>query len=171
MDYNEAKKGIEDTEKVQKARRDFDELKKDEEKYFIDREERFLKRIDGLSRRANECEKDFDNIDSLFAKRISDFKNIFEKFEKQIDFVSDQASSLINKADTLRDKYERFITEIETKMGLIDEAIIKNSEWEKNLKIKEEMVDKKLSEAGRKLAKAERLAYWHKEPRAKYEKE
>jgi len=162
MGYDTAKKATEENEKLQKARRDLDLLKKEEDKFLEDRQEKAQALLVNIDKQIESAEKVFDSVVSKITNQIKDYKERFEKFTKGLNSTVDRADKMMDSIVLVGEKtkkVEKFIGEkyielqgFEKVLGLKDKDITQ----------REVRVEKMMKKADYKLKEAYTLVDWAK---------
>lgn len=147
---------------LMKVRRDFADLKKDEEKYLQDRE---VKAQALLTRIYKEIESAEATLGSVQDKTLRVLKGLGEKVDslmEGLDSMLDRSGKTLEKSHGIIKKNEKTTEILRDAFNHVVEMTNKASLFERQLKIKEQDADRKDKKADEKLAEAKQLADWHK---------
>lgn len=163
-----ATQAVKDTERLQKARREFAKLQADEKKYIGEREARANEYLKEVHEKIEAAESIFDKIMDILSTALSRAETTAQSSEDAASKMKVSAMKLVARATHLKRRTEDALQEAKKRIDAADRQTTKNSAEEKRLKTESNRVEKKDKEASAKLAEAEDLAFWHKKPGAKY---
>ena len=162
MNYDLAEKATKENEKLQKARRNLDLLKKEEDKFLEDRQEKAQALLVNVDKQITSAQKIFDSIIDKIGIQIKDYKERFEKFTNGLNSTVDRADKMMDSIVLIgkkTEKVEKFIGEkyvelqgFEKVLGLKDKDITQ----------REIKVVKMMEKVDYKLKEAYNLADWAK---------
>ena len=162
MGYDTAKKASEETEKLMKARRDLDLLKKEEDKFLEDRQEKAQALLAGIDKQIDSARTIFDSVIDKIGIQLKDYKERFNKFAKGLDSTVDRAGKMMDSIVLIEEKtkkIEKFIGEKYTELQEFEKAL---GLKEKDITKREIKVEKLMKKADYKLKEAYTLADWAK---------
>lgn len=152
-----------ETEQLMKVRRDFADLKKDEEKYLHDREVKAQALLKDIHKQIGDAEKMLGSVQDKILQRLKDFGENVDTLLRGLSSMLDRTEATVEKSDGIIKKSEKASDILKGAFEHVTKLTGKMSEFEKDLKEKEVKINKKNKDADKKLEEAENLAYWHKE--------
>lgn len=167
MEYDVAKKASDETMKLQKARRDFAQLQKDEEKYLNEREAKAESLLAGINRKIDSSASLLGSTTEKIGRAIADYKARFTSFVNKLALLLKRSDDIIDSADALKVKAENLLKLIEEKYKDLQKFDEKLGSWDRDLASREERVKKLNKEADEKLEEATQLADWVHNPEQK----
>ena len=167
MEYDVAKKASEETMKLQKARRDFAQLQKDEEKYLNEREVLANSRLSGIQKKIDSSTSLLGSITDKVGTAISDYKARFNAFVNKLALLLKRSDDIMNSAEALNSRADKLLTFINKKYGELQSFEERLGSWDTDLKAREVRVKKLTKEADEKLAEALEMADWAHNPKQK----
>ena len=161
MEYEVAQKLAEEAEKLNKARADFEELKRNEGKYIAEREAKVLIKISDAIKQAEKANELLTKIVQTSAKALTNWRERESKLDIEWDKLIASASELMASQGSFRAKAEGFLDEVRRRMDQADKRTIENSKVEDRLKQETARIKAKDREADEKLEEARELVDWH----------
>lgn len=149
-------------------RRNLEKLRKDKEIFIKDREIEMKQKFLDLENKIIKSHQELRKLEEEGIKVASSIENTLKTaLEGSLSLLT-RGELLVERSGYLKDQAEKTIESLNKAKEDLDTKIIKNSELEKEIKKRELKVEQKSKDADAKLAEAEQLARWHKEPGAKY---
>lgn len=99
---------------------------------------------------------------------VTEIKDRSKRVQDTILGLLGRAKELVENSDSLKESSEGVMKSILKAQTNLEEKIKNNSEFESILKTREKEVKIKSQKADQKLKEAKDLAYWHKDPEARY---
>lgn len=161
-EFEVAVKAAQETEILQKARRDFDALKKDEEKYLTEREEKANTLLAGLTKKAESARELLGKLADKAKRQVGELGKRMTVFITKLTSLTDRTGAVLKEADRIKERAEETLEIYQGLIEKVNEKITALSEQEKTLRKRETQVEKRGKEAEAKLQEAKDLAYWHK---------
>ena len=96
ISYNVSSIAVKETEKLQKARRDLDLLRKEEDKFLEDRQEKAQALLVNTDKQINSAQTVFNSVIDKISNQIKDYKDRFEKFTNGLNSTVDRADKMMN---------------------------------------------------------------------------
>jgi chromosome segregation ATPase len=162
-EYSIAQQEAQATAKLNTAQNDFKKLQEDEEKYLTEREARAEAKLEVQEKAIGNAERILDTV----IKEIKEkWEQCFEKLKglaEKMNSLADRIDNITESADNLKETSEKLLKEANKRIAEVDKATTRMSQWEKDLKGREDEVTEKHTDAKKKLKEAEDLAYWHTE--------
>ena len=155
-------KAVQETERLQEARRKYADLKKEEEKYLADREARAEKRISNIIKETNGAISLFESVVETIEKSQKNLSNLFKKADSLFSSLFDKAQSYVERSQNLHARCEKILQTLVQVQKTLEKTIEKNSRWQKELKEKEQEIVKREKEAEKQMQEAMRIADWAK---------
>ena len=149
---------------LEEKRRELMQLEKEKERFIEDRKQEVEKAVAELEVKI----QDQTGVLIVIKDEASEF---FKRILGRADKLFDQILSLIQKADkfvsqaeNLKNASESVIIELRSREKELDERIIKYSDEEKKLGVREEAVKKMAEDAQVRLKEAREVVFWLKKP-------
>lgn len=164
-DYDTAEKAAKETLKLQETRRDFEKLRKEEESYLQEREEKERDRLAGIRRSISTATKLFEKVGEKAASAVRRYREAFTALTERIDGLLDDTETIVASANTAKEKLEKGIEAVEEQRIHVVALTKEVSAREKTVKKDEQKVAKLNKDADAKLQEARQLADWAQNPK------
>lgn len=162
MSHDIAQLEMEAATRLQNARRDFDALKRDEEKYLKDRESKVQTLLADLMRRGDSAFKVLTDITDHIGKEMREHTARFADFAKGLVSLLNRAENIMDSANRIEERAKDTLAIYQKMNADLVEKTSQLSELEKQIKSREREVERRDKVAEAKLSEAKELAYWHK---------
>ena len=160
MEYDVAQQAANETMRLQKTRRDFAQLQKDEEKYLAEREVRAIEKLAGIQKQIDSSASFLGSVTDKIGKAISEYKIRFETFVNKFVLLLKRSDDIIKSVALLKLKSDKLKEFLDKKYSELQGFEGRLSDWEKELLSREESAKQLNKEADEKLAEALELADW-----------
>lgn len=161
-DFGVAKKASDENEKLQKARRDFEQLKIDEENYLNEREEKEKIRLSGIRKQIESASSLLSSVVDRVTSSTKKYTRLFSTFQVKIRKSLERADEIIDSAVTLKDNADKMLKFINKKYEELQEMSQELGDLDKDLARREEKLKKEKKKVDEKHEEALQLADWAK---------
>ena len=151
-------------------RRKFEQLGKDKEKFLLERQKEAVEKVAEMSVKIKSIEAEMGFVEGAILKAVDTTEKTVDKAVGGIVSIFNRSQELLDSSKGLKEQYKGLLGVFEKAREELEKKIINNSEIEKQLKEEKIKVEKESKIASEKLKEAQELAFWHKEPGAKYTK-
>jgi len=149
-------------------RRNLERIRKDKEIFIKDREIEMKQKFLDVENKIVKSHQELGKLEEEGIKVASSIENTLKNaLEGSLSLIT-RAETLVERSGYLKDQAEKTIEVLIKAKEDLDKKIIKNSELEKEVLKREKQVEVRNQKADQKLKEAKELAFWHKEPGAKY---
>lgn len=161
-DFEIEKQLVEVTHKVATKRSELKQLQEDEENYLKEREERATQALATLQLRIKSARSLLDETLDQIQKNTVLIRDLSSSFGKRIDNEVEKLDSIVTSLLHTQESLEKQKSIITTTFESAKSRVDSLSTYEKELKKREQDVQKKYDDATTKLQEAQELAYWHR---------
>lgn len=160
MEYDEANNSVQEANRLQKARRDFAQLQKNEEKYLKEREARAIERLAGIQRQIDSSASFLGSVVDVIKKAAGEYEEKFNRFVNRFVLLLKRSDDIIKSIVLIQSKTDKLKQFMDRKYSELQGFEDRLSKWEHELVGREEAVKQLHKEADEKLQEAEQLADW-----------
>lgn len=159
-DFDLAQAEAQAVSRLQTARRDFDVVKREEEKYLKDRESKAQALVARIVSRGESAQTFLEAVISKIAKRTTEYKAKCAEFTRGLFSALNRVDKILDITNRIMDKGQQTLDVCGSTLEAVDAHITKLLTLEKEIEKREREVMRREKEADRKLKKAVDIADW-----------